>query len=440
MQTRNFHSRLLILFGVAVLSQPAWTQGSKWVELSFPAPPGESFDRIDLADSLNGMLMAPDGSFIWSTDGGSSWSPPERLPLLGRPREFKLYDSKEAMVLIVDSTSSWPDERPLALLRTTNRGATWMVTDFPDTSTDSEIFSISLYRFDRIGFIANRVQTGEALFYSSSDGGQTWDTAFTSTGKGMTSFAILESDRMFACPVAEGPPTISNVYSSFDGVNWSPFLDVGANVNRARGTYFSDYLSCFNLTEGDEFYFDRRVLYNARTDSCVELNGGGTGVFYDDGSVFSIEEGGGLVSDSGGFYTMTQWSSGGTLKVVHLSTTSPRDAWVLTSEGRVFKAVGHVTTIVQNVVELALEFSLGQNYPNPFNPTTTMEYTLPHSGYVTLKVYNVLGEELATVVEGDHTVGTFKKSWDASALSSGVYFYRLTAGAFVQTRRMVVMK
>jgi hypothetical protein len=83
---------------------------------------------------------------------------------------------------------------------------------------------------------------------------------------------------------------------------------------------------------------------------------------------------------------------------------------------------------------------LYQNYPNPFNPTTTIEYTLPHQSYVTLRVYNVLGEELATVVEGDHTVGTFKKSWDASALSSGVYLYRLTAGEFVQTRRMVLMK
>jgi hypothetical protein len=87
-----------------------------------------------------------------------------------------------------------------------------------------------------------------------------------------------------------------------------------------------------------------------------------------------------------------------------------------------------------------IEFALKQNYPNPFNPTATIEYALPHAGYVTLRVYNVLGEEVATLFDGEQAAGTFKTSWDASDLPSGVYFYRLTAGEYVQARKMVLMR
>ncbi|MCK5572032.1 MAG: T9SS type A sorting domain-containing protein [Bacteroidetes bacterium] len=77
------------------------------------------------------------------------------------------------------------------------------------------------------------------------------------------------------------------------------------------------------------------------------------------------------------------------------------------------------------------------DYPSP---STSVEFALPHTGYVTLKVYNVLGEEVATLIVGDHAAGNFKATWDASGLPSGVYFYRLSAGDYVGTKAMVVMK
>jgi ligand-binding sensor domain-containing protein len=90
--------------------------------------------------------------------------------------------------------------------------------------------------------------------------------------------------------------------------------------------------------------------------------------------------------------------------------------------------------------DMPTEYLLHQNYPNPFNPSTTIEFSLPHAGYVTLKVYNVLGEEVAGLIAGDHTAGTFKATWDASDMPSGVYFYRLMAGDYVQTKKAVLMK
>ncbi|MGB2958213.1 MAG: T9SS type A sorting domain-containing protein, partial [Bacteroidota bacterium] len=85
-------------------------------------------------------------------------------------------------------------------------------------------------------------------------------------------------------------------------------------------------------------------------------------------------------------------------------------------------------------------FALLPAWPNPFNPTTTIEFALPQSGYVTLKVYNPLGEEVATLVEAEHADGRYKATWDASGVPSGVYFYRLTAGGYVHTKKMILMR
>jgi hypothetical protein len=85
-------------------------------------------------------------------------------------------------------------------------------------------------------------------------------------------------------------------------------------------------------------------------------------------------------------------------------------------------------------------YSLSQNYPNPFNPTTTFEYSLSKSGRVVLEVFNVLGQSVARVIDGQQNAGTYRISYDASHLSSGVYLYRLSTGDFVRTMKMVLMK
>lgn len=85
-------------------------------------------------------------------------------------------------------------------------------------------------------------------------------------------------------------------------------------------------------------------------------------------------------------------------------------------------------------------FSLEQNYPNPFNPTTTIKYQLPELSFVTIKMFDVLGNELETLVNEEKPVGSYEIEFNASALPSGVYFYRLQAGDFVETKKMVLLK
>ncbi len=85
-------------------------------------------------------------------------------------------------------------------------------------------------------------------------------------------------------------------------------------------------------------------------------------------------------------------------------------------------------------------YELAQNYPNPFNPATTVSFTLPAAGQVSLEVYNILGQRVAVLADGYFGAGTHQVTWDASSVSSGVYLYRLSAGDFNQTRKMLLVK
>jgi len=85
-------------------------------------------------------------------------------------------------------------------------------------------------------------------------------------------------------------------------------------------------------------------------------------------------------------------------------------------------------------------FSLSQNYPNPFNPSTAISYQLPMNAFVTLKVYDVLGNEVAALVNEEKTAGEYKIEFNGNRLPSGIYLYKLTSGSFVETKKMVLMK
>lgn len=85
-------------------------------------------------------------------------------------------------------------------------------------------------------------------------------------------------------------------------------------------------------------------------------------------------------------------------------------------------------------------FTLAQNYPNPFNPSTKISYQLPVAGNVTLKIYNLMGEEVAILINEEKAIGNYEVQFEASELTSGVYFYRLQAGDFIQTRKMILLK
>ncbi len=91
-------------------------------------------------------------------------------------------------------------------------------------------------------------------------------------------------------------------------------------------------------------------------------------------------------------------------------------------------------------LEQPVDYSLSQNFPNPFNPSTEISYSIPKSNNVELKVYNSIGKEVATLVNGMQEAGNHKVQFNSSNLSSGIYFYRLTSGNFTQIKKMILYK
>ncbi len=95
---------------------------------------------------------------------------------------------------------------------------------------------------------------------------------------------------------------------------------------------------------------------------------------------------------------------------------------------------------VKSQVNNLKDFNLSQNYPNPFNPTTNISYSIAHSAFVMLKIYDVLGKEVASLVNEEKSPGTHTINFNAQNLSSGVYYYRIKAGSFSETRKMILLR
>jgi hypothetical protein len=123
---------------------------------------------------------------------------------------------------------------------------------------------------------------------------------------------------------------------------------------------------------------------------------------------------------------------------VNLSGSTSGDNWNFATN----KTISITATSIQNINEVANSYSLSQNFPNPFNPTTNIKYGLTKSGFVTLKVYDLVGKEVATLVNQNQNAGTYIVDFKANdyALTSGIYFYKISSGDFSEVRKMILTK
>ena len=145
-------------------------------------------------------------------------------------------------------------------------------------------------------------------------------------------------------------------------------------------------------------------------------------------------------TDSGETWSI-QWSD--TLNVfssVYFADVS--SGWVVGDNGTILHTTnGGVTFVEEEQLDEALtEFLLSQNWPNPFNPSTKIKYSVPQTSQVLVKIYDVLANEIETLVNAEKTVGTYELTWNAVNLPSGVYFYQLKTGKFIHTKKMILMK
>ncbi|KAB2845854.1 MAG: T9SS type A sorting domain-containing protein, partial [Ignavibacterium sp.] len=109
-------------------------------------------------------------------------------------------------------------------------------------------------------------------------------------------------------------------------------------------------------------------------------------------------------------------------------------------EGFIVWSVDNVIVGVDNEGIMLSDFSLFQNYPNPFNPSTTILYEIPEIQHITIRVFDLLGKEVATLVDEEKHAGKYSVDFDGRNLSTGMYIYKIQAGSFTQTKKMILLK
>ena len=311
--------------------------------------------------------------------------------------------------------------RDRILLKTTNQGINWNII---------ENYNSDAYPIYDIQFLNSK--TGWYCCGSLSkttDGGLSWQDKQVSA---IRSFFIDEFN---------GFRYNSNANSLFrtsnDGLTW---INVG-NYYCDGGIYFSNSLTGFSvgfngiIKTSDGGYNWFYVLGGVR----------GFGIhFSDNNKGLAVGNNGVTVkTTNGGINWVSSYLPGGTLYSVF--TLNDSSSWAVGDSGRIFSTITSPNSILNVSNSIPESFSLSQNYPNPFNPNTIINYAIPsnvkhQTSNVKLIIYNSLGKQITTLVNRKHNAGSYSIEFNGDGLPSGVYYYKLESGDFIETKRMVLLK
>jgi choice-of-anchor A domain-containing protein/uncharacterized repeat protein (TIGR01451 family) len=269
--------------------------------------------------------------------------------------------------------------------------------------------------------------------YKSSDYGITW----TQINNGLGGFLALQSITSTSNGDVYAGTVGGGVFKTTDGTNWTQ-LTIGYTVIWAMGSssttvYAGTYGGgLFKSIDGGSSWtkvttLDVLFVYSLSIDAS--------------GNVFvsSLTNGVFESTDGGASWSALGMGGSGVCSVTASSTSN--NILAGTKDGKVFKISGQqATTGVNNLEQLPVDFKLSQNYPNPFNPTTTIEFALPSAGKYALKIYNVIGQEVASLINNELTAGYHTVTFNASRMASGIYIYRLSGSNVNISKKMILMK
>jgi hypothetical protein len=327
-----------------------------------------------------------------STNNGETWTAENT----GLP-EYPLVTS-----LAVSDTSLFAGTEDSGVYRTTNNGTNWtpVISGLAYDSLQNHYPSVVALAVSSTSLLAG-LREGYGV-YLSTNNGTSW------TAAGLTNTFV---NALAVSPNGAGDTNLfvgtwgDGVFRSTDnGTSWTAVRSGMADSN-----VFSFAVSGMNLFAGTS----NGVYYSS--------NGGTTWASVNTGLMYHV---GGLAVHGTNLFA-------GTGEYGSMPPGEGTGIWK--------RPLSEMITDVENVQEFPPQYVLQQNYPNPFNPTTSIKFDVPSSKVVTLKVFDILGREVATLLNEEKSAGTHTVTWDASSVSSGVYFYRIKAGDFVQTKRMMVV-
>ena len=335
-----------------------------------------------------------------------------------------------------------------AIFKTIDRGKTWSGQAYDDFQNSDLYFSN-----DQIGWVAGSAvnlesDTSGAIILGTTDGGNKWDIVWNYPnteendyyslesihGSGATAWAVGERGMMvkyteehqwqLQSGVTDLP--LNKVYFSDEQHGW------------ITGGYSNANESCYivlRTADGGETWQEIPDLKYRINDIYFENNLHGWIVGADTRDRGIIWE----TSDGGDTWSVQSENLNASLNAIHFHENF---GWAVGDNGLILGTANNSIRSIneENNQAYPLAFNLSQNYPNPFNPKTVIRYTLPLASRIDLSVYNLLGEKVATLVSERQLAGQHQVKWDASAFPSGVYLYRLDAGDFIETKKLLLIK
>jgi len=383
---------------------------SGWIQTNWPASNSyfSLYTNQDMVfartwDSLNG------GGMFLTTDDGTSWS------------QIGSADSSIDILSIVALNSQILAGTWNGFYLSTDDGKTWNAATPAGIPADTPIWSVVTIDSTLFAGVTGGI-------YKSSDDGSSW----TEASSGIPVDARITS--VFANGNAIYAGSAGNgIFKSTDGgTNWTAIDSGLGDMHISQLAVLGTRLFAVTLTgvfisdnDGTSWAADNSGLENVNCFAVV--NGRLLAGTDDDGVHLSIDSGATWRSFNSGIPANTRvWSLIESGDNIFAGTSS--GVWVTASATEVRE------------ISVPLTFTLNQNYPNPFNPSTTISYELSAKSFVSLKVYDVLGREVVTLVDGRREAGSHKVTFDGSRLSGGVYIYKLVAGSQSSTKKMIFMK
>ncbi|HEX9828671.1 MAG TPA: T9SS type A sorting domain-containing protein [Bacteroidota bacterium] len=329
------------------------------------------------------------------------------------------------------------------IFRSEDNGQTW--SQVLQAHQNSDVLTFAVMPNGNI--FAGTRSLSDSLYKSTNDG-QTWGGVITAnlTSKVIFSLSVNPSGHLFAGTLQDGL-----MRSEDSGANWISAQNGLPVPQTQQELYPQVQTMIFHNGVAYAGTHGSKGVYKSTTngDSWTEENTGLPFVTYtrslavnQDGDMFAGTENGvfRMVKNSGNWSNIYSTNGLGNTFVRSLVVTASGHVLAGTYGSGIFRTTGVTTGVQQLAADVPLQFSLEQNYPNPFNPKTNIEFLIAKSGPVTLKVFDLLGKEISTVVSEELQPGAYSIPWDASAFPSGTYFYRLQAGSFTDTKKAVLLK
>ncbi len=397
-----------------------------WEKTNFPSDNSVLYSVYTMITNSSDHILA--GTYakgiLKSIDQGSTWSES------GLANQWILSFAKDGNGNIY--AASIGSQYGSGVYKSTDNGSTW--NKMWDAETGMNCVYVDRNNNVYVGLNYTSTQSG---IYRSNNGGTSWQKIFSET-ENVYAITRLNNGRILA--------------ASYGKVYYSD--DEGSLWNATTEGLVSSTPSDFVIRNQDEVFLSTLGygIYKSTDNGAAWTNQTGAGSDYSclisnqDSSMYAGTKGSWVYkSDTGDNWTLLNSGMGDNKYVLSLLTTKAGFLFAGMDYAGLYRSLDKVITDVEISIEVPTEFTLFQNYPNPFNPSTVIKYQIPNSNTqisnnVTLKVYDILGREVATLVNEQRKAGYYEVEFDGSNLTSGIYFYRIQAGQFVEIKKMVLVK